>query len=283
MAESIDLKDKPLDLKKTLECGQTFSWRKIKENGKNKYVTVRNGGVLEVWQDGDELLYENYGNEIDLRKALRLEDPLEEIYKKIDRDGFIHRSIKANRGFRLVRDEFFPCLIAYITSAQMQIPRIRRVQRDIENRYGRPLRFDGEEYYEFPESGELTEVSEEELRELSIGYRAEYVKRSAEMVRDGVVKEKQLRKMDYKQAREELKMLSGVGNKVADCVLLFALDFTEAFPIDTWIKKVIKKKYPDLYSKNYGELSENMRSYFGEYAGYAQEYLFYYGRTCMDL
>lgn len=280
MTDTIDLTDTPLDLKKTLECGQTFSWRKTQKGGETKYLTVRNGGVLKVWQEGEELCYENYGEKIDPREVLRLDDPLEEIYSEIDRDDFIHRSIVANRGFRLVRDDFFSCLIAYITSSQMQIPRIRRVQRDLEQRYGRPLRIDGEEYYEFPGPEKMAEVSEEELRNLSIGYRAEYLKRTAEMVRDGVVTEEKLRKMDYLKAREELKKLSGVGNKVADCVVLFSLGFLQSFPVDTWVRKVLKKKYPELYSKNYDELSENMRDYFGKYAGYAQEYLFYYGRTC---
>ena len=279
MTEKVDLTDKPLDLRKTLECGQTFSWRK---NG-DKYYTVRNGGVLKVWQEGDELFYENYGNEIDPREVLRLDDPLEEVYQSLGKDDFIERSVLANRGLRIVRDDFFSCLIAYITSAQMQIPRIRRFVRDVSEKYGKPLRFNGEEYYEFPKPEKLAEVSEEELRDLSIGYRAEYVKRTSEMVRDGTVEEEKLRKMDYAEARKELKKLSGVGNKVADCVLLFSLDFTEAFPVDTWVRKVLKEKYPELYDKKYKKLSENMQDYFGNYAGYAQEYLFYYGRTCMDL
>jgi len=281
MTEAIDLKDKPLDLKKTLECGQTFSWRKEEDDGRTKYYTARNGGVLKIWQEGEKLYFDNYGEGVDPRKVLRLDDSLEEIYKTLKKDEFMERSVAVNHGLRIVRDDFFPCLIAYITSSQMQIPRIKRVQRDISEKYGKPIVFD-EEYYRFPGPEELAMVPEEDLRSLSIGYRAGYIKRTAEMVRDGVVNKEELGSMGYEDAREELKRLSGVGNKVADCVLLFSLDFMEAFPVDTWIKKVIRKKYPELYSKNYEKLSENMRSYFGKYAGYAQEYLFHYGRTCMD-
>ncbi len=283
MTEAIDLTDRPLDLKKTLECGQTFSWRKIREDEKTKYLTVRDRGVLKVWQEGDILYYDNYGKGVEPREVLRLDDDLEEIYGGLEKDGFMERSVLANHGLRIVRDDFFPCLVAYITSAQMQIPRIRRVQRDLERKYGRPLRFGGEEYYEFPEPEKLAEVSEDELKNLSIGYRAKYLKKTAEMVRDGVVSEGELEEMDYLEAREELRKLSGVGNKVADCVLLFSFGFLEAFPIDTWVRKVVKKKYPQLYDKKYNKLSENMREYFGRYAGYAQEYMFYFGRNCEDI
>ncbi len=282
MVETIDLGE-PFDLKKTLECGQTFSWCKKREGRTSKYWTVRNDGVLVVWQEGDTLYYENYGKRIDPRTVLRLDDPLEDIYEQIDRDEFIHRSIVTNHGFRLVRDDFFPCLIAYITSAQMQIPRIRRIQRDLERKYGKPLRFGEKEYYRFPQPEELAKVTEEELRELGIGYRVSYLVKTSEMLRDGFVKEEEICEMDYTEAREEIKKLPGVGNKVADCVLLFSMDFLESFPVDTWVRKVVKNKYPDLYSKNYKKLSKNMRNYFGRYAGYAQEYLFYYARNCEEL
>lgn len=281
MAERTDLRDRPLDLKKTLECGQTFLWNR--ESGEEgTYYTVRNGGVLKVWQDGDVLYYENLGEEIDPVEVLRLDDPLQKIYETIKRDNLMERSMTANRGLRVVNDEFFPCLISYITSSQMRIQRIKQFQEDIRKRFGENLRFDGD-YYEFPSAERLASVSEDELRNLNLGYRAAYIKRTSEMVADGAVKEEQIREMDYPEAKEELKKLPGVGDKVADCVLLFSLGFLKAFPIDTWIKKAVKENYPELYSKNYGELSKNMRDYFGNYAGYAQQYLFHYSRTCMDL
>jgi len=282
MTEILDLTDIPFSLRQTLECGQTFSWSKTEEEGVQKYFTVRNGGILKVWQEGDRLMYDCLGNRVDPVDVLRLDDPLDEIYRCINKDGFMERAVAVNHGLRIVRDEFFPCLISYITSSQMQIPRILRIQMDIRAKYGQPLEL-GREYNQFPGPGVLADVPEDELRNLNIGYRAGYVKKTSEMVRDGAVDPENLRSMDYTEAKEKLKVLPGVGDKVADCVLLFSLGFLESFPVDTWVRRIVKQEYREKYSKNYEILSENMRNYFGDYAGYAQEYLFHYGRTCTDL
>lgn len=255
MPEKISLHNAPFDLQKTLECGQTFFWNRMEDGGEEKYYTVRNGGVLKVWQGGETLFYENIGGRIDPVEVLRLEDPLDEIYEEISRDGFIESAVQENRGLRIIRDRFFSCLISYITSAQMRIPRIKRIQNQLAERFGEELVLD-RKYRQFPEPEKLASVPLEELKELGLGYRAKYVKGSAEMIRDGEVKEGEMRKMAYTEAKEELMKLPGVGDKVADCVLLFSLDFLQAFPIDTWIRKVAKKKYPGLYAKKYRETSK---------------------------
>lgn len=270
--------DGPLDLEKTLECGQTFFWHR--ENG--KYYTVRKDGVLKVWQEGDELHYENLGEDIDPLSILRLGDPLEEIYREISKDDFTEKAIEENRGLRIINDEFFPCLISFITSAQMKIDRIKEVQDELVKKFGEELEFDGKTYYQFPEPEGLAKVSVKELKDLGLGYRADYIKQTSWMVQNEEVYPQKVKEMDREEARKELMKLPGVGDKVADCVLLFSLDFLEAFPIDTWMWKVVESKYPDFYSSSYSKTSEQMRDYFGRYAGYAHEYLFHYGRTCMD-
>ncbi|MFP4115735.1 MAG: DNA-3-methyladenine glycosylase family protein [Candidatus Aenigmatarchaeota archaeon] len=270
--------EEPFDLQKTLECGQTFFWHRDGE----KYYTIRNGGLLKVWQEDDKLFYENYGNRIDPAEVLRIGDPLEEICEEISKDNFVSQAIQENRGLRIINDEFFHCLISFITSAQMQIPRIKEIQDQLAERHGKNLELEGEIYHQFPEPQRLSKVPLEELKDLGLGYRADYVKRTSEMVAENEIRTENIKKMKYEEAKQELMKLQGVGDKVADCVLLFSLDFLQAFPIDTWMWKVIQEKYPELNGRNYDETSEKMRDYFGRYAGYAHEYLFHYGRTCMD-
>jgi len=131
------------------------------------------------------------------------------------------------------------------------------------------------EVYRFPTPEELSEATEDELRELGVGYRAKYIVESVKIIQETDFNHEDIKNMEYSEAREEMKRLYGVGDKVADCVLLFSLGFIEAAPIDTWGYKVLESHYPDLHTDDYDQLSENLREYFGEKAGYAQEYLFH--------
>jgi N-glycosylase/DNA lyase len=181
---------------------------------------------------------------------------------------------------RLVRDPAFPCLVSFICSAQMRVSRIHRMQTDMADAFGGTVALDGRTYSAFPTPAQLADRTEAELRDLSLGYRAPYVRRTAEMVADGEADPAAARETEYEAAREYLTRFVGVGDKVADCVLLFSLEFLEAVPLDTWIRTAIADYYPECDAGGYAETSRAIRERFGgEYAGYAQTYVFYYLRA----
>jgi N-glycosylase/DNA lyase len=160
--------------------------------------------------------------------------------------------------------------------------------------FGEKITFDNYDFYSFPRPDAIAKASLNELRRCKLGFRVKFVKETARMINCGKIDLEALKEADYEKARERLLQLSGVGNKVADCVLLFSLEKLEAFPIDVWMKRVVQKHYANhfdasfikklldkqsLSPKDYSRISSFARNYFGRYAGYAQEYLFHLARS----
>ena len=260
----------------TIECGQTFTW--IRE-GKG-YVNADLGQVIYVEQRGDTLFYESSSHPVDLIRLFRLNDPLDEIQAEITRAGFMQESIDFAPNLRIVTDPLVPCLISFISSIQKNIPAIHTLMNRIRKKWGTSYDFRGKTYYGFPSIEDLSSANISDFEELNAGYRSKFFVQTIESMNKGDVTEEQLRTMTYSEAHETLKTLHGVGDKVADCVCLFSLGFLEAFPIDVWIEKVIQNHYPifEKEGKSYKKRSDTARKYFGQYAGYAQEYLFYFSR-----
>ena len=285
------------DLATTLESGQTYLWRREdgrmyegETGGSPWYYTVLPGTetatnepeVLRVRQtDGEIEWVASTPNAYDrLSDLLRFEDDLDGIRGSLPDDRLVGRAFEAHRGMRLVRDPPFGCLISFICSAQMRVGRIHGMQTALAETYGETVRFDGEEYDAFPTPDAIASATEADLRELSLGYRAPYVRRTAGMVADGDADPTDAFGLDYEAARESLTRFVGVGQKVADCVLLFSLGYLEAVPLDTWIRTSIEEYYPDCERGTYAATSEAIRAQFGgEYAGYAQTYVFHHLRT----
>ncbi len=279
----------PFNLENTLQCGQLFRWEK---HGDCWYGLV-NQRVLKVRQENSVLEFK--GASVDeVRKYFRLEDDLPEIITEICRDSLIRRAVQASPGLRIVRQEPWECLISYICATYKNIPAIRNMIFELSKRFGEEIVFDDYVFYTFPEAHTLVEASLDELRECGLGFRAKLVQETARIVEVSGVDFEMLKKVDYETAKGDLLCLPGVGNKVADCVLLFSLDKLEAFPIDVWMKRVVQNNYalhfdplfieklslkPSLSTKAYDEIGAFARGYFGEYAGYAQEYLFHYARN----
>jgi N-glycosylase/DNA lyase len=297
---ALDLADVPgpFDLQATLESGQTYLWdradggmyeRMQAHGGDSWYETVVPPieGVsdervpLRVRQVDGRLEWESTVDAVPLlRHLLRLDDDLEAIYAATPDLPLIERAFDAYRGMRLVRDPPFPCLVSFICSAQMRVARIHGMQVAMAEAFGDPLAFGGLTYHAFPSPDQLAARTEAELRDLSLGYRAPYVQRTAEMVADGEAHPAAAADLPYEEAREYLTQFVGVGEKVADCVLLFSLGYLEAVPLDTWIRTTIAEYYPDCDRGSYAETSRAIRERFGgEYAGYAQTYVFYYLRA----
>jgi len=261
----------------TIECGQTFTWRPEGEG----YINSDLGQVVYVEQRGDKLLYETSSHSVKLRELFRLDDKLYEIQQKISRTGIMQESIAYAPNLRIVQDPFFPCLISFICSTQKGIPAIHTLMNNIRERYGQTYTFRGKTYFGFPTSEQLADACQEDYKCLGAGYRSRYIHRTIETLTKAEITEDALKNMDYTDAHRTLKGLHGVGDKVADCVCLFSLGFLEAFPIDVWIERVIRDHYPifTIEGTSYAKKSMAAREYFGEYAGYAQEYLYYYSRS----
>lgn len=182
-------------------------------------------------------------------------------------DDYLRAAAEFGRGIRILRQDTWEMIITFILSQQNNIPRIKGLIRTLSERYGkRKDTPDKRVYYTFPEAEALSKATEQELRDLKLGYRSKYICGTARMVADGQIDLEGLKTLDYADARTELMRLPGIGGKVADCICLFALHQMDAFPVDTHIKKVMELHYPE------GFPFERYRGC----AGVMQQYIFYY-------
>jgi N-glycosylase/DNA lyase len=288
----------PFDLQATVESGQTYLWNRADDGmyddetalgGSAWYETVvpplsavgNDRAVVRVRQTDGRLEWESSTDAVPiLTHLLRLDDDLDAIRADLPDLPLVQRSFDAYPGMRLVRDPPFPTLVSFICSAQMRVARIHGMQVSLAREFGDPVAFDGRTYHAFPTPGALADATEADLRDLSLGYRAPYVCRTAEMVADGEAHPAEARDLSYEAARAYLTDFVGVGEKVADCVLLFSLGFLEAVPLDTWIRTAIADHFPDCDRGGYAETSRAIRERLGgRYAGYAQTYVFFALRT----
>jgi N-glycosylase/DNA lyase len=283
-----------VDLQATVESGQSYLWDR--EDGRMYETTAASGGDAWYWtvlringepelirvrqRDGYLQWESSTDAEPHLRQLLGLDDDLQSIREQSPDDSVIEDAYDAYWGMRIVRDPPFPTLISFICSAQMRVGRIHGMQQALRQEFGEPVEFDGTTYHAYPTPETLAGASETELRELNLGYRAPYVKQSAAMVADGECAPEDVVGSDYEQARDALTEFVGVGQKVADCVLLFSLGYLEAIPLDTWMETVIEEFYPDCSRDSYEDTSRALRDRLGgAYAGYTQTYLFHYLRS----
>jgi len=224
----------------------------------------------------------------------RLDDDLPRIYSRIVEDKHVREAVKKFHGLRLMRQDPWECLISYICATNKNIPAIKNMINNMCTRFGKTMTVEGEEFYAFPKPRDLAEASPKELRLCKLGFRAERVRATSKLLSSGAFDLEALKTLPYEIAKKELMTLPGVGPKVADCVLLFSLDKLEAFPIDVWMKRIILECYADhfepffvekarakksLSPQEYETINSFGRKYFGDYVGYAQEYLFH-SRRC---
>jgi N-glycosylase/DNA lyase len=279
----------PFDLDFSLCCGQVFRWKKI--NG--WWYSDLGGRVVKICQCGCELKFENV-EEAFIKSYFGLKDNLAEISQCVGRDDYIRKALGKFEGLRLVQQEPWSCLIGFICSTYKNIAAIELMLKKLSAKYGEKMPYDGMDFYTFPTVTRLADASENGLRECGLGYRAKYVQETAKKIHEEKIDLEDLKNMPYLEARKKLLEFSGVGLKVADCVLLFSLRKLDAFPVDVWVKRVILNHYasqlpPDFVKKlqshnsltnsEYIKIGDFARSYFGAYAGYAQEYLYHYERT----
>jgi N-glycosylase/DNA lyase len=262
-------------LEKTLECGQFFRYEK---KGDFYLVSVRDK-LFMVRQEGERLYFGGVAKEFIIR-FFGLDEDYQKIVRSISRDDFIRRAIKENWGLRVIRQDPWECLISYICSANNNIPRIKQNVGALSERFGRRIGLGAHTGYSFPNPGKLSD--HERIFSCKVGFRSRFIHEANKAIDDKRLN--LLKEMGYVEAREELIKLNGVGEKIADCVCLFSLDKPEAFPVDVWIRRVMLEQYfkdkgeKELKKLKNSEIGDFARGYFGKYAGYANQFLFYYRR-----
>lgn len=275
MSWTYRLKPELFDLNYTLDCGQVFRWG---QEG-DWWTGVVGDHVIRLSQDKDRLIVDSKLSPEFFTRYFRLDDNLPSIYESINRDLLIDRAIHKYWGLRLIRQDPWECLISYMLSTASSIPTIQKRIFLLSQFFGQELE---PGYFSFPTSKTLANADPAELDKCKLGFRTQNIKAAAQAVASGELDLDVLFRLEYKYARERLMRLRGVGEKVADCVLLFAFEKMEAFPVDTHIRQIIQHYHID---DSYFETCTNMscmgdwgREYFGQYCGYAQEYLYYQKR-----
>lgn len=264
------------DLAATLDCGQAFRWE-ARDGGWEGVIfgrwvrLVARGTTLQAITTRDP------GDWAWLRDYLALDEDLAAIHATFPLDLPLADAILVCRGLRVLRQEPWECLASFILSSTKQIVQIRQIIRQLSARHGAEVLAPAgcERAYAFPAPEVLAEVSEVELRESKMGFRARYLRAAAEAVASGRLDFARVRREALPVAREELMLLPGVGRKIADCVLLFSLGYTRAFPVDVWVMKALRELYFPRGQPSPARLLAFSEHYFGRYGGYAQQYLFH--------
>lgn len=277
--------DQPFDLAASLESGQAHRWRREGEwfTGviQGSFVKIRQASFSAQGSARDvvEFRSEPWPEAAllpRLQAYFRLDDDLNAVYQEICQDLRVAEMVGRYPGLRLLRQEPWECLIAYICSANNNIPRIHQMVEKLAESFGSPITLDGLVRHTFPTPQRLAQVSEGELRQLGLGFRARYIAPAAQAVADGSLDLAALAHAPYEEAKAPLMECPGIGPKIADCVLVFSLEKLEAFPIDVWVRRALGEWYfPGQKTPPDRVLLEWARQHFGRYAGYSQQYLFH--------
>lgn len=257
------------------QSGQCFRLERLQDGegekaGWESYGLTALGRYLAIGQRGEETSFDCTRDEFEKvwKGYFDLDEDYGRIIGGIDRkDSYLQEAAAFGSGIRILRQDLWEMIVSFIISQQNNIKRIRKCITYLCTRYGQEKRTEkGLVYYDFPTPGALAGASLEELYACNLGYRSRYVHETALLVAKEEIDLEAVRAMEYGRAREELLKLCGVGVKVADCICLFALHKTQAFPVDTHIKKVLEKQYPEGFP---------VKKYQG-YEGTLQQYIFYY-------
>lgn len=268
------------DLAATLTCGQVFHWRPAGPG----YVGVIDRTPLYVEQRADTLLV-TPGTARIAAQYFALDHPLPAIYETLPRDPFMQTALAACRGLRLIRQPLWECLATFITSALKQVSHIATISHLLRQRYGDPVgTLQGHALFAYPTPAQIAVLQESDLRACGLGFRAPSLLAAARTLAASPPHPSSLletfRPLDRPATLAALTKFRGVGTKVANCVLLFAYEHLDAFPIDVWIERVLRERYfQDNPDASLGELQTFAQTYFGPYGGYAQQYLFHHART----
>ena len=272
------------ELKDIFDCGQCFRWN---EQQDGSYIGVFGENVLNVSKVGNDVAFKGICKE-NIKETVENYFDLNRDYQKIKNqlmqiDENMKKSVEYGQGIRILNQDLWETIISFIISANNNIPRIKGIIERLSKKYGKEIEWNNTKYYTFPTAKALKDVTVQEYRELGLGFRDIRLYETTHMILDKKVDlEAMKNNPNTMEVREQLLSLSGVGPKVADCILLFSdLKRFEVFPIDVWVRRVMN----DLYIHNEDETKVNKKQIekiaqekFGDLAGLAQQYLFYWRR-----
>lgn len=271
------------ELDHIFDCGQCFRWNK-QEDG--SYIGVIGSGVLQVSKNKNNVCFEGVIDG-DINSIVYDYFDLGTDYNVFKKelsgiDDNMRKSIEFGSGIRILNQDLWEMIISFIISANNNIPRIKGIIDRISKKVGKQIEWRGKEYYLFPTIEEMSELSVADFRELGAGFRDKRLYKSTQMILNGEVSLEFLEKCnDTALIREELLKLDGVGEKVADCIMLFALKRFDSFPIDVWVRRVMNTLYihnEDETKVSKKDINNTANELFGDIRGIAQQYLFYWAR-----
>ncbi|MGL4739538.1 MAG: DNA-3-methyladenine glycosylase family protein [Sarcina sp.] len=282
---------KNFDLVQTLECGQCFRWDKISEN---RYVGIAYNKILEVEQDGDILKFYNTNKE-DFDNIWRhyfdLDRDYSEIKEELSKDTILGEALSYGTGIRVLNQEPYEMVISFIISARNSIPVIKRTIKIISEIWGEKIEYKGNLYHTFPRKEILAFVTEAQMKEAGGSFRSKYIVDTshkiytAEMMNKNEIEKdedflnlydlEKIISLEDQECHIALQNYSGIGAKVADCIMLFSMGKTSAFPVDVWVKRAMIHFY-GAKDVSLPKIRKFGIERFGKYAGFAQQYLFYY-------
>ena len=272
------------ELKDIFECGQCFRWN---EQDDGSYTGVIKNAIINVKKENENIIFTGKCD-TDIKELIEYYFDLNTDYKEIKQklsniDEYLKTSIEYGKGIRILNQDLWETIISFIISANNNIPRIKGIIERLSQKYGNEIEWNGQKYYTFPTAEQLKDVTVEEYRKLGLGFRDIRLYETTKMILNKEVDLEKLRNNpNTQEVREELLKLSGVGPKVADCILLFSdLKRFDVFPIDVWVRRVMN----DLYIKEADEAKVSKTKIekladekFGNLKGLAQQYLFYWRR-----
>lgn len=261
------LPEDDFDLRKIFECGQCFRWN---TDGDGEYIGVAGRHAARLRQCGDRIFISGSAEDFEniWYDYFDLEHSYAEIRKGLCIDDYMTAACGYGAGIRILKQDRWETLCSFIISQCNNIPRIKKIVETLCGYFGDKIEFEGREFYTFPAASRLALLEPDDLAPLRCGYRAPYIIDAAKAVADGKIDLDALADADLEGAKRSLKSLNGVGEKVANCAILFSLRKLDAFPMDVWIKRAVTEHYGADFDP----------AVFGKYAGIAQQYMFFYQR-----
>ena len=265
--QQITVKD--FDLKRTLESGQFFHFQKI---GRLYYIH-NSDKVFAVAQEGNKLYFDG-ANKFEVSNFLGLNEDFAKVKESLMKDKIIREVIKEHQGIRLMNQDPWQCTMSFICSSFSNIKKIQHNVYALSKQFGSPVSFNKYTGYSFPTIGSLNNLKK--IRLCAVGFRAKYLYEANKILSNDFFSD--LRKLKYENAKNKLLEVPGIGEKVADCILLFSLGKTEAFPVDVWISRAMKENFEECKKMNERKIAEFGRERWGRLAGYAQQYVYHWRR-----
>lgn len=273
----IRMKNVNIDLKGTITCGQIF---RFYEEIDNSYTVIMSDRVINLKMENKDLIIKS-NNENNLEKVIINYLDLDRDYERLnkvllEKDSTLKDIVKSCDGFKIMRTPEFETIISYILSQNNSVPAIKNALDNISKKYGEKVIFENKEYYLFPSASKLTDASVEDFRNLKAGFRDKYIYEFIQKITNNEFNLSLIGELSTKEALDYLITNKGIGMKVASCILLFAYQRFDVFPIDTWVKKYMKENY-NLNTQK--EIEKYVDEKYKEYSGLFIQYIFHYNRN----